>query len=125
MRRQLAPVGLLCTMTLLIAACAATPQPGTGPTTPPDAPTGTTMPPDPIDPSPPEPSDLDPSRAEAVAKKLIDMTEAEATAAAADAGMTVRVVERDGQQFPVTMDYSPTRINLTITGDRVTGATVG
>lgn len=53
------------------------------------------------------------------------MTETDAQARAEQAGLTTRVVQRDGEQFPVTMDYSPQRLNLVIESGTVTAATVG
>lgn len=51
---------------------------------------------------------------------LLDLTEDEATAAATERGWTLRVVERDGESLAVTMDYSPTRVNVVITAGVVT-----
>ena len=56
---------------------------------------------------------------------VIGLTEADATAALTDAGYTVRVVERDGEMFPVTMDYSESRANLVITDGSVTAVSIG
>lgn len=39
--------------------------------------------------------------------------------------IVVRVVHRDGQDFPVTMDYSPNRVNLWIDNGVVTKVSVG
>jgi len=39
---------------------------------------------------------------------------------AASKGMTVRVVKRDGQSLPVTMDFSPDRINTQVEAGVVT-----
>lgn len=59
------------------------------------------------------------------ANELLGLTEAEATAAAESRGWAVRIAERDGEQFALTMDYSPTRVNLTIQDDLVTYVFVG
>lgn len=64
-------------------------------------------------------------QAQRVAREVVGMTEAEAVAAARAQGLTTRVVKRDGQEFPVTMDYRTDRINLVITDGDVTRATVG
>lgn len=56
---------------------------------------------------------------------LVGIPEAEAIAAIEQAGWQARVVERDGEAFPVTMDYREDRINLVVTGGLVTSATVG
>lgn len=53
------------------------------------------------------------------------MSEAKAKATATANGFTTRVIERDGEQFPATMDYRPDRINLVVTDGSVTKATVG
>jgi hypothetical protein len=52
-------------------------------------------------------------------------TDAVARLNAATPPWVYRVVERDGASFPVTMDYSPTRINLHIAGGKVVKATTG
>ncbi len=65
------------------------------------------------------------TRAERVAAEVVGMTETDAQARAEQAGLTTRVVQRDGEQFPVTMDYSPQRLNLVIESGTVTAATVG
>jgi hypothetical protein len=59
------------------------------------------------------------------AATLIGLTEDDAIATATDRGWAVRVVERDGEQFAVTEDYSTSRVNLTITNGAVTAVTVG
>lgn len=59
------------------------------------------------------------------ANELLGLTEAEATAAAESRGWTVRIAARDGEQFALTMDYSPTRVNLTIDNDLVTYLFIG
>jgi hypothetical protein len=71
--------------------------------------------------------DMDEERArtEAVAATLIGLDEASATAAAEAAGCTVRVARRDGTPFVLTMDYRPSRINLTIDAGHVTATDVG
>jgi hypothetical protein len=53
------------------------------------------------------------------------LREEAATAALNDAGFEVRVVERDGEQFQMTMDYRDNRVNLAITNGVVTSATIG
>jgi hypothetical protein len=62
---------------------------------------------------------------EAMAASVVGMSEADAVKAITAAGYTSRVVERDGEKFPVTMDLQPHRINLTVTNSKVTKATVG
>ena len=53
------------------------------------------------------------------------MSEQEATQTAQSNGWTVRIAARDGEQFALTMDYSPTRVNLTIDGGFVTYVFIG
>lgn len=48
------------------------------------------------------------------ANAVLGMTEAEATTYAEGQGWTVRIAARDGEQFPLTMDYMPKRVNLSI-----------
>ncbi len=60
-----------------------------------------------------------------VAASVIGMAEAEATAKIDKAGYTWRVLGRDGQDFPATMDFVDTRIGLKITSGKVTEARVG
>lgn len=56
---------------------------------------------------------------------FLGQTEAIATAAAQAADRPVRVVQRDGESFPVTMDYRPDRVNLQIAGGIVIAADGG
>jgi hypothetical protein len=65
------------------------------------------------------------ARAEAVAATLVGFDEASATAAAEAAGCTVRVGRLDGTSFVLTMDYRPSRINLSIDAGHVTATDVG
>lgn len=51
---------------------------------------------------------------------LTGLAEPEALDAAAAAGWTVRTVRLDGEDLAVTMDYSPTRVNVAIEGGIVT-----
>ena len=80
----------------------------------------------------PEPMPVDPPTAEppAIDPELFDATQVEPflglpladfTARAEELGASVRVVEQDGEQLPATMDYSPSRINVSMTGDVVVG----
>jgi len=56
---------------------------------------------------------------------LIGLTEKAAIQAAESQGWAVRVVARDGEEFPITMDYSTARVNLTVVDDIVTEVYVG
>ncbi|MGA0862553.1 MAG: hypothetical protein ACO3RB_01535 [Ilumatobacteraceae bacterium] len=74
--------------------------------------------------SEPAPDDLTPVPQEQ-ADSLVGLAEDEAAKVAESRGWVVRIAERDGEQFMLTMDYVPSRVNLTIAGGRVTGASVG
>ena len=55
----------------------------------------------------------------------VGLTEQEASAKAKDAGFTSRVIMRDGQSVPATMDYNPDRLNFVIESGKVTLVTTG
>jgi hypothetical protein len=61
----------------------------------------------------------------ALAASVVGISEASAKRTVEKANHTFRVVERDGEQFVVTEDYSTTRINVTVHNGKVTEATVG
>jgi hypothetical protein len=67
----------------------------------------------------------DMSLAQEVADSVVGMSEAEATKTAEAKGLTVRVGSRDGEDFPLTMDYRLDRVTLTVIADKVTAATPG
>jgi hypothetical protein len=69
--------------------------------------------------------DPDMSVAQEVADTVLGMSEAEATKTAEAKGLTVRVGSRDGEDFPLTMDYRIDRVTLTVIADKVTAATPG
>ncbi len=69
--------------------------------------------------------DPDMSVAQDVADTVLGMSEAEATKTAEAKGLTVRVGSRDGEDFPLTMDYRTDRVTLTVIADKVTAATPG
>lgn len=52
-------------------------------------------------------------------------TETDAQQAAEQHGFMFRVVSREGEDFPVTMDYRPDRLNVKIEGGVVTECTAG
>ena len=62
---------------------------------------------------------------QALADSLPGMSEADAVAAIEAAGLSVRITARDGEDFPITMDYRPDRIDLQIADGRVVTATIG
>jgi hypothetical protein len=45
---------------------------------------------------------------------LVGVAEDEAAKVAEGYGWTFRVIERDGESLPVTMDFSPARVNVTV-----------
>ena len=53
------------------------------------------------------------------------LSEADATAAAAQKGFTVRIIARDDEWYPVTKDYRLDRINLVVVNGVVVDATIG
>lgn len=56
---------------------------------------------------------------------IIGMSEGQASTFLTAEGIDYRIVERDGESFPVTMDYSPERANLTIQNGVVTEVQFG
>lgn len=59
------------------------------------------------------------------AELLLGYFEADAERCAAELGWSYRVGMRDGESFPVTADYSLTRVTVTIEDDVVTAIVVG
>jgi hypothetical protein len=59
------------------------------------------------------------------ANTLLGMSEQEATSTAEANGWVVRVAARDGEQFALTMDYNPKRVNLTVNNDVVSDVFIG
>jgi hypothetical protein len=59
------------------------------------------------------------------AQKLIGLTEQAAIDAIKEAGYSHRIAERDGEQFALTEDYSPQRINLLVADNKVFDVWVG
>ncbi len=49
----------------------------------------------------------------------VGLSEEAALSRAAEAGKAARIVRRDSQDLPVTMDFSPGRLNLYVQNDRV------
>ena len=58
-------------------------------------------------------------------KDLVGKPEKNVEYCAAFEGLTYRVAARDGEFYALTMDYSPTRINVEIEKDIVTKISVG
>lgn len=71
------------------------------------------------------PVDMETEPALAFGVTILGETEADAVAAITDAGFESRVAEVDGEPFALTMDWVPTRINLTITDGVITNVFVG
>ena len=59
------------------------------------------------------------------ANTLLGMSEQEANSTAVANGWVVRVAARDGEQFALTMDYNPKRVNLTIDNGVVSDVFIG
>ena len=70
-----------------------------------------------------EPSNGEPNKEEVL--KLVGLTEDEATSTAEANGWIVRISSRDGEDFPLTMDYVQNRVNLVISEGKVTSVSVG
>lgn len=108
------PLGLAITTTVLalIAGCTPTPAGITGP-------------------CPTAPTSIPAVEEEAVAavndygQQLIGFDETAALTCVEDAGLMWRVVARDGESFPITMDYRIERLNAVITDSIVTEVSVG
>ena len=63
--------------------------------------------------------------AERMARGLIGMDEADAVSAVEEAGLAVRIAQRDGTRLMLTADLRPNRINLAIQNGRVSAAEMG
>lgn len=80
----------------------------------------------PVDPQPiPDPGLVGEEVSPEAAESLLGLAETDAVRQATANGWTVRIVARDGESFPVTEDYSPTRVNLTVASGEVTAVSVG
>ena len=87
---------------------------------------------DPVEPAPgtavpepaPAPDDMAPIP-QSEADTLVGLAEDDAVKSAEGRGWTVRIAERDGEQFMLTLDFQTNRVNLSITKGRVTAVTVG
>jgi hypothetical protein len=62
------------------------------------------------------------ARADALASRLVGLSEAEAESLAATEDCSMRVARRDEQTFMLTMDYDPSRITATVSNSRVVTA---
>lgn len=75
------------------------------------------------EPMPAEPMPGEPDAS--VPAQFVGLGEKEAVVLAEEQGLVVRVVERDGEQFPVTMDYRLDRVNFVVADGLVTAAAMG
>ena len=66
------------------------------------------------------PSDCPPEPTEESAADLVGLTEDDATDAAEACGWILRVVRRDGEDLPATLDFRPNRVNVEVTDGEVT-----
>lgn len=64
------------------------------------------------------------AQADSEIDQYIGLAEQEALDTAKQNNKTARVVERDGESLPVTMDFSYGRLNFTVTDDKVTNVDV-
>ncbi len=62
--------------------------------------------------------------AEALVDRVLGLSEQAAAALAAEEGLPVRVVERDGEIFPLRADLRPGRLNLSLEKGLVTAVRV-
>ncbi len=62
---------------------------------------------------------------QSIADDYVGLTEDAALTKATQDGRVARVVERDGQPLPVTLDFNPDRLNFTISSDAVTHVEFG
>src|SRR5437588_7512384 len=62
------------------------------------------------------------ARADALAPRLVGLSEAEAESLVATEDCSMRVARRDGESFILTMDYRPSRITATVSNGRVVTA---
>lgn len=60
-----------------------------------------------------------------VADELIGLTEGAAATCANELGWGFRVVQRDGEDFPATMDYRADRVSVVVENGTVVSVTVG
>jgi hypothetical protein len=114
------PVGTLASLCLLVAGCSPAPPSVTEPC--PAAPVMSEMPPAPDD------TEWFDKAAESTlnyAKQLEGFSEAAAESCVIEAGLVWRVVGRDGEWFPVTLDYSPQRVKAVIEKSVVKEISIG
>ncbi|MBX3740816.1 MAG: hypothetical protein KF712_07495 [Akkermansiaceae bacterium] len=77
------------------------------------------------DPPPPDAAEKQPSDAVPTPDSFVGLTLEAAEAKAKEADLPCRVVRKDGEDFPVTRDYRPERLNFTVEKGVVTKVTTG
>ena len=113
-------IGTLLGVGLMVTGCS--PAPPSVAETCPAAPVMSEMPPAPDD------TEWFDKAAESTlnyAKQLEGFSEAAAEACVTEVGLVWRVVGRDGEWFPVTLDYSPQRVNAVIKKSVVSEISIG
>jgi hypothetical protein len=81
--------------------------------------------PDETKPSVAPPTTVSPNSGDDLVSQVIGMTESAAIDLIRSTGRAVRVERRDGEEFMLTQDYEPDRLNLTIVSNSVTGVRLG
>lgn len=66
-----------------------------------------------------------PTRRSFDARALVGQSEARAACTAHDSGCSLRVIERDGKKFILTMDYNANRIDVVIARGKVIEVILG
>lgn len=56
---------------------------------------------------------------------LIGLSEEQATTKAEDNDLVLRVIQRDGEDLPATMNFVSNRVNISIADDKITKVTLG
>lgn len=71
------------------------------------------------------PSTIASDTSDELSQKVIGMSEADAIELVRSTGRGVRVEMRDGEEFMLTQDFAPDRLNLTVVADKVTAVRLG
>ncbi len=103
---------LLSAASVVLAACGSS-SPNTAATPPADATTTTSTTTGPAVTTP------------AALQDYVGLTVAEAEARAKTEDRVTRVVQEDGEQFPATADFVPTRLNFVVENGKVTSVSTG
>ena len=105
--RRAIPAAALVTLVILAVACGGDDDDGSSSAATSSATTGTG------------------ASSEAEFDDYIGLTVADATAKAEADDRPSRVIEEDGEKFPVTMDFIPERLNFVVVDGEVTAVTTG